>query len=215
MGSTNPVFILPGALESRTDAIADGLFGSVTLGVGQFCTNPGVVAGLRSPALDRLAAGLRERFGKGAAGSMLYAGIRERYDTGVAHVQAMSGVASTASSVAAVAEATEVRPTFFEADVARFLAEESLQEELFGPASILVSCGTTEDLMRVARSLEGSLTATIHGTEDDLVAHRALVSLLETRVGRLIVNGYPTGVEVSPAMQHGGPYPATTDAPAA
>jgi NADP-dependent aldehyde dehydrogenase len=142
---------------------------------------------------------------------MLYAGIRERYDAGVAQVQAI-GITSTVSSALASEEATEARPTFFETDATRFLEEESLQEELFGPASILVACGTSEDLLRVAESIEGSLTATIHGTDEDLLAHRSLVKALEARVGRLIVNGYPTGVEVSPAMQHGGPYPATTDA---
>ena len=211
MGSVNPVFILPKAAEQQAEQIADGLFNSVCLGVGQFCTNPGVAAVLDSPAADQLAQLLSDRFRSGAPGSMLYRGIRDQYENGVGFRKTIGKVTATLAETTSDAGKTQGAPVLFQANAATFLANHVLREELFGPSTILVRCGSVRELEQVARELSGNLTATLLGTPEDLLAHENLIRLLETKVGRVIVNGYPTGVEVCPAMQHGGPYPATTD----
>jgi NADP-dependent aldehyde dehydrogenase len=208
MGSLNPVFILQGALAERGDAIAEGLSQSVNLGVGQFCTCPGLAAAVESPALERLATGLRDRFRRGAPGAMLTSALAHSYSQAVERIELIAGVTTTTSRPAASAEAW---PVLFEAAPRTVLEHEELQQEVFGPATVLVRCGSAADMLELARHLEGSLTATIHGTEQDLGENRALVSVLMRKAGRLLFNGYPTGVEVCAAMQHGGPYPATTD----
>jgi NADP-dependent aldehyde dehydrogenase len=200
MGSLNPVFILDGALAERGDAIADGLHQSVNLGVGQFCTCPGLAAAVAGPALDRFAAQLRERFQQSAPATMLTPAIARAYGEAVARIAAIPGVASTGDGA-----------VLFEAAPAAVLDREELRQEVFGPATVLVRCASAAEMLDLARHLEGSLTATIHGTLEDLRANRPLLALLARKAGRLIFNGYPTGVEVSAAMHHGGPWPATTD----
>jgi NADP-dependent aldehyde dehydrogenase len=212
MGSVNPVFVLPGALRERGESIAQGLNSSVTLGVGQFCTNPGIVAGQRGEDLERMTAKLRTLVEGDAPGSMLYPGILRGYQTGVVQRSKLPAVKSTQSSQAAVEERTEAGAVLFETDAESFLNHEILRQELFGPSTVIVAAQTREELEAVARTMEGSLTATVHATAEDIAAYRGLISLLETKVGRLLFNGYPTGVEVAPAMHHGGPYPATADA---
>jgi 2,5-dioxopentanoate dehydrogenase len=221
MGSTNPVFILPGALASRREEIAEGLKNSVTLGVGQFCTNPGLVVGLASPALASFAREAGSRFSAAEAGIMLNAKIGAAYRAGVDRVKSVTGVqvagesetgkADGAGARSTGAAATLGSPAIFTTDASTFLADEALSGEVFGPATILVEGSSREELLRVAEAMEGHLTATIHGTEKDLEEYGDLVALLERKVGRLIFNGFPTGVEVCPSMNHGGPYPATTD----
>ncbi|MEX2502448.1 MAG: aldehyde dehydrogenase (NADP(+)), partial [Trueperaceae bacterium] len=212
MGSVNPVFVLPGAAAERGDAIASGLVGSVTLGVGQFCTKPGLIFGLDDAAtdalFDRLGAAMREA----EPGSMLYEGICDAFASGVRRVRDTPGV-SVSGEAARDADAarTEARPTAFRTDAATLREQPHLSEELFGPATLSVTAASHDDLLASARALEGHLTATIHATESELEEHQELVRVLERKVGRLIVDGYPTGVDVSSAMQHGGPYPATTD----
>jgi 2,5-dioxopentanoate dehydrogenase len=208
MGSLNPVFLLEGALAERGDAIADGLSQSVNLGVGQFCTCPGLVAAVESPALERFAAQLRARFQRAAPGTMLTSAIAHSYRESVDRIGLISGVSRSTSRPVASMEAW---PVLFEAGAATVLEHEELRREVFGPATVLVRCGSVPELLDLARHLEGSLTATIHGTLQDLCENRPLVSLLTRKAGRLVFNGYPTGVEVSAAMQHGGPYPATSD----
>jgi NADP-dependent aldehyde dehydrogenase len=213
MGSVNPVFLLPSALEAGAEALAGGLAGSITLGVGQFCTNPGVVVGQRGGALDRFAEALRRRIADAPAAAMLYPAIGDGYRHGVEALRSSGGVEVLAeSSAAADAGRAQGRPILFATPAERFVAEPRLQEEVFGPSSLLVTAGSAEELEAVARSLEGQLTASIHGSEEELLRHRGLVRILERKVGRLIFNGFPTGVEVGHAMHHGGPYPATTDA---
>lgn len=213
MGSINPIFILPGALAERGEQIAAGLRQSVTLGVGQFCTNPGLVVGLEGEATRRFvdaAAGLIEQSPPGA---MLYEGIRNAYVDGSNRFAATPGVRVAARAAAAVADqGFQAAPTLFTADAGTFLSNPALSEELFGPSTLIVTGKTKEDLLRIARNLEGHLTATIHGTPDDLEQHRDLIAILERKVGRLVFNGFPTGIEPCPAVHHGGPYPATTDA---
>ena len=212
MGSINPVFVLPGALEQRGRQIAEGLKNSVTLGVGQFCTCPGVVVGLEGEATRAFSAAVAELIAVAPPGTMLYEGIRRAYAEGLQAFAKVPGVQVAAQAKVADPGKTQGAPTLFTADVETFLGNERLREELFGPSTLLVTGRSKQDLLRVARSLEGHLTATIHGTPQDLEEHRELVAVLEQKVGRLIFNGFPTGIEPCNAVHHGGPYPATTDA---
>ncbi len=212
MGSINPVFILPGALEARGAKIAEGLRNSVTLGVGQFCTNPGVAVGIAGPAIDQFARTAAGLFQDAAPGTMLYSNLRDGFEQGFKKFSSVRGVEVLARSKTPVdAKQTQVAPTLMATDAATFLANRTLSEELFGPATLLVRGKQKSELEEIARNLEGHLTATIHGTPDDLMEYRELVAILQRKVGRLLFNGFPTGVEVVPAMHHGGPYPATTD----
>jgi alpha-ketoglutaric semialdehyde dehydrogenase len=210
MGSVNPVFLLPSAVAERGDAIAQGLAQSITLGVGQFCTNPGVVVAAPGPGLDRLRAQLAERLRATPGGAMLYRRLGEAYGAALARMRD-KGIEVVATG-AATPGSPQACPALLATDVQRFLDDPDLRVEMFGPVSLLVTGRDVADLERVAAALDGQLTATIHGTEDELRTHARLVHLLQDKVGRLIFNGFPTGVEVGHAMQHGGPYPATTDA---
>jgi alpha-ketoglutaric semialdehyde dehydrogenase len=210
MGSVNPVFLLPSAVAERGEAIAQGLAQSITLGVGQFCTNPGVVLGVEGEALERLVQSLGERIRATPAGPMLYERLGKTFADGVQRARALG--ASIVASARLGGGPGHAAPALLATDAAHFLAEGALREEVFGPASLVVSAGDVDELVRVAEALEGQLTASIHGTSEELVAHAPLVETLRRKVGRLIFNGFPTGVEVGHAMQHGGPYPATTDA---
>jgi NADP-dependent aldehyde dehydrogenase len=210
MGSVNPVFVLPHALDERGEAIAEGLKGSVTMGNGQFCTKPGVVLAFDDPALDKFTEKLKSLMMQQAPGTLLHPGILKSYDDGVKAFGSLSTIVAK-SSTAADKTKTQAEAAVFETDASHFLKETRLREEVFGPATLLVRCGTRDELERAARALEGHLTATIHGTEADLKEFAPLVAILEERVGRLVFNGFPTGVEVCPSMNHGGPYPATTD----
>ena len=212
MGSVNPVFLLPGALDARGRTIAEGFAQSVTLGVGQFCTNPGLAFGLSSPALDRFVESAAAKIAATAPAVMLYPALAETFGDGVARLGGTAGVraAGRAESGAAPPDRL-VGAAVFTTDAATFARTPTLAEEVFGPSSLIVQAGTPDELEILARSLEGQLTATVHGTPEDLKKYARLIRVLETKVGRLVFNGFPTGVEVSPAMQHGGPYPATTD----
>jgi NADP-dependent aldehyde dehydrogenase len=209
MSSINPVFILPHALTKRGAEIAAGLHGSVTLGVGQFCTNPGVVVMPEGDAADSLGAALADKLRATAPASMLNATIFESYREGVER-RAHNGRVKCRVAGAATAPAA-VTPALFETDTATFLGTPELAEEIFGPESVLVRARHLEDMLSMARAMEPNLTATIHMAEGDEDAARQLVAALETRVGRIVFNGYPTGVEVCQAMVHGGPYPSTSD----
>jgi NADP-dependent aldehyde dehydrogenase len=212
LGSVNPVFLLPGALAERADKIAEGYVQSVTMGVGQFCTNPGVVFGVRSGDLDRFTDAAARSAAAFAPASMLHAGIHAAFQQGVRKLAATPGVRQAGRSAAAEqADLCQAPCVIYTADIATFKQQAHLHQEIFGPTSIVVRCDQRDDLLRAAESMEGSLTATIHGTEKDLLDHADLLAVLERKVGRLIFNGFPTGIEVCHAMHHGGPYPATTD----
>lgn len=208
MGSVNPVFLLRGALKERPGELADGLVGSVTLGAGQFCTNPGVVFGLDSDDLDDLIDTISEELGKTSAFTMLHRGICDAYVEGLERLSGVEGV-----QVAGRAEAGGGRAGAAVLTVSAevFSRTPQLHEEVFGPSTLVVRCSDLEEMDRVAAALGGNLTATLHGTDEDLLEAKSLMGTLRRRVGRLIFNGFPTGVEVGHAMQHGGPYPATTD----
>jgi NADP-dependent aldehyde dehydrogenase len=213
MGSINPVFVLPGAMAQRGKQIAEGLKNSVTLGVGQFCTNPGLVLAMKGDAAQRFVEQFVDAMTDVPPGTMLYEGIRLGFEAGTERLQKTSGVeVLRPAGVSSKAPASPVGPMVFAADASTFISEPVLHEEVFGPSTLVVTGGSMEELEQVARSLEGQLTATIHGTPEDLEAHRELIAILEQKVGRLVFNGFPTGIEPCNAVHHGGPYPATTDA---
>src|SRR5258708_3117435 len=198
MGSINPVFILPRALRERGPHIAAGLHASVTLGVGQFCTNPGVVI---TSGANAFVDDLAKRMDATPRAPMLTPSIAEAYQDGAARFGAPAKRRAFVEGGAAL----------FTTNAATFLDHEELMEEVFGPSTMVVEIDVREQLLEIARRLEGQLTATIHAAEGELDDYRDLIEILETKVGRVVFNGFPTGVEVVPAMVHGGPYPATSD----
>ena len=212
MGSINPLFILPGALSQRTDQIAQGLHASVTLGVGQFCTNPGLVICLEGDDLDRLIARLAELFQANPPGTMLHQGILDAYSGMIERLAERADVQMSAhSSPPPDPSRTESPAMLFVTDAETFLGDDELSQEVFGPSTLIVRCRSDDEMAEIACNLQGQLTATLHATEEDLQRFEQLPTLLEPKVGRLVFDGFPTGVEVCPAMHHGGPYPATTD----
>lgn len=210
MGSINPVFILPGALKKRGEAVAALVVDSFTQGVGQFCTNPGILLGAKSDELHAFAKSVGEKVKVAATAEMLHEGIASNYKKNRANVLAQGGVTL-------VAEADDAgtnnmgRPTFASVGLTDFVANPKLAEEVFGPFSMLIEGEKIEELDQALDGIPGQLTASIIGEDDELEAHRAFIDRVREKAGRLIINGVPTGVEVCPAMQHGGPFPATTD----
>ncbi len=200
MGSINPVFILPHALRERGAQIAERLHASVTVGVGQFCTNPGLIVMTKEPAF---VAELQSRIAATPPAKMLTPAISDAYRTGVA---AFAGIVERRAFVDA-----EGGAALFTTNAETFLSHHELMDEVFGPSTLVVECEARDRLLEIARALEGQLTVTIHAAERELEEYRDLLAILETKAGRIVVNGYPTGVEVVSAMVHGGPYPATSD----
>ena len=212
MGSSNPIFLLPGALEARGDAIAKGLASSVTLGSGQFCTNPGLAALVDSPASNAFLQSVGELLGGSPAGTMVHAGIKTAYDEEIAQLARIAGVAIAArSETPGLCAETQAHPALMVTDVATYRENPRLAGEIYGPATLAVRCASRAEMLQLARSLRGQLTATIHAAGRDLEDFGDLVAILRRKAGRLVFNGFPTGVEVCHAMHHGGPYPATTD----
>ena len=210
MSSVNPVVLLEGAITSRADAIAMGLVGSCTLGVGQFCTQPGIVILERTAAAKAFVERFSQLFTEAAEGTMLTAGIHQAYTQGVAARTGRAGVTVLARGPSS-GQPNRATPTLFAADAKAFVADAGLQEEIFGPSSLIVWCENAREREQVVAALHGSLTATIHATDAELTANTALIAQLEAIAGRVVVNGFPTGVEVSHAIVHGGPYPSLSD----
>jgi NADP-dependent aldehyde dehydrogenase len=212
MGSINPVFILPGAMRANAEALATGLHGSVTLGVGQFCTNPGLVFTETGSAAQPFLQKLEILIAGTPPGTMLTADLCSAYRAGVEKFSRTAGVKRAANASAdAGAGNSQAGAALFVTNAETFLGNHLLTEEIFGPSTLVVQHNSREQMLAAARQLEGQLTATIHGTPEDLAANRDLIAILETKAGRLLFNGFPTGVEVCHAMTHGGPYPATSD----
>lgn len=209
MSSINPVFLLPGALQSN-QALPQAFADSLTLGAGQFCTNPGLLIALDIPDLqqfvERTAAALAA---KGAA-TMLTPGIHKAYVSGVSALSKLEGVQQVAQG-----QTTDMpcaaQAFLHQVDAANFLANPALEAEVFGPSSLLVRCRDEAEMLRVAEHLEGQLTAAFHATADDRALAAKLMPVMERKAGRLLFNGFGTGVEVCHAMVHGGPFPATSD----
>ena len=210
MGSLNPVFLLPGALEQRADEIAAGYIQSVNLGVGQFCTNPGAVLGVEGERLDKFLSAVKVAAEEIAPATMLHPGIHKAFEDGQKRVARVDGVKRVGSSgQSPVADAHQAACNIYQSDVSQ-IGRTEVSEEVFGPSSIVFKCQSTDQMVEYANSLDGHLTATIHGTDEDLKNNAALVRILQRKVGRIVFNGFPTGIEVCNAMHHGGPYPATT-----
>ncbi len=212
MSSINPVFILSNALQQNAEAIASGLQASVTQGVGQFCTNPGLVFVEKGPAAQTMLEKLERAMAATVPGTMLTTDLCATYHAGIEKFSKTQGVRCTVSvNTGANAGHAQAGAALFVADVETFLSNRSLMNEVFGPSTLVVQCGSQSQMLAAARQLEGQLTATIHGTPEDFALNRDLLAVLETKAGRLVCNGFPTGVEVCHAMIHGGPYPATAD----
>src|SRR6185369_10342285 len=212
MSSLNPVFLLPQAMQAGAESIAQGLFGSFTLGVGQFCTKPGLIFALRDAATDRFVAALTKLVDGAQVGTMLTSDIRAAFEKERGHVMSMTGVSRLAQSTAeAIAAKTQAVPSVAVTDARRFIATPELATEAFGRFSLLIRADSMDEMLACARALEGQLTATLQAAPADLAHAAELLDVVERCAGRVVINGFPTGVEVSPAMNHGGPYPATTD----
>jgi len=209
MSSINPVILLPEALRTRGETIARELAASVTIGCGQFCTNPGLIIGQRSAAFSAFVEQLKAQITDQPAQTMLNRGTLASYRKGLEHLHGHPGIRHLAGAAQGDGQA---QPQLFAAD-ARLLLEgdELLQEEVFGPATVLVEVEDQAQLRAALQALRGQLTATLIGEQEELLANAWLGELLQDKVGRVLINGYPTGVEVCDAMVHGGPYPATSD----
>lgn len=210
MSSTNPVFILPGALRDRGAQIATGLHGSFTLGAGQFCTKPGLVFVPQQEHADPLLAELRRLAGSSAGFHLLTPGIASSFQRELEARTQRPGIQSTAAEP--LPGTCAASAALLEVDINNFRKSPDLSREIFGPATLVIRYQQREAMLEAAQALEGHLTATVLGNPDELGEYRDLLDILERKVGRVILNGYPTGVEVSHAMVHGGPSPATSDA---
>ncbi len=211
MGSVNPVFILPGAMKRQAEDIARGMVQSFTLGVGQFCTNPGLVISQSGDDSEKFIEQLSRLSADTPAGTMLSEGIKSGFLDGAERLKNSKGVMMLAEGKDPERE-NSARARVFATTGQVFLDNPQLAEEVFGPSTLGVQSRSRQEMIEIARKMGGHLTATLHGTEEDLEEYRELVKVLETKVGRLIFNGYPTGVEVCHSMVHGGPFPATTAA---
>jgi NADP-dependent aldehyde dehydrogenase len=212
MGSVNPVFLFPEKLKADAVVLAEQLAGSVTLGAGQFCTNPGLVIGVDGPEMDAFIAELGARISGIAPAKMLHAGISKAYTANRSLALEQHEVSVVAVSAVEPSSELDGVPTLATASGAAFLANPVLHQEVFGPYSIVIRCRDAAEMQAVASRLEGQLTCSLMATETDVLQHSALVELISLLCGRMVMNGVPTGVEVCWGMQHGGPFPATTDA---
>ncbi len=208
MGSVNPLFILPGALTERGEAIGQGLAGSFTLGCGQFCTKPGVIFATQGMGFEAMQTALVAAVDAMPASAMLHGGILSAFQAGCAALDQADGVTQIAAGASAEGLA---QARVYHTHWRTLQANPALAEEVFGPVTLLVEMSSVDGYLTAAQNLEGQLTAGIHATEAELIEHRELVEQLQQRAGRVLYNGYPTGVEVGEAMMHGGPYPATSD----
>jgi alpha-ketoglutaric semialdehyde dehydrogenase len=211
MSSINPVFVLPDALAQRAEAIAQGLIDSVTLGTGQFCTKPGIAVGIAGPDFNRFRAAAEAAIRAKSPTTMLNFGIQRAYHHGTGRWVRDSAVDNLAAGSTPDPCACTGQPLLFGTSARYFLHYPPLLEEVFGPAALLIECRTQDELIAVARHLNGQLTATLHLADADAELARTLLPILERKAGRILCNGFPTGVEVTHAMVHGGPSPATSD----
>jgi len=208
MSSINPVFLLDGALATRAADLGLAFVASLTMGSGQFCTNPGLVIAVDGPGLDAFIDAARDAVAQAPATPMLTPGIAENYANGV---NTLSGEADVIVRGETGDSQTACRAALFATDAKSFSSSENLQAEVFGSSSLIVRCADADEMRTVAENVEGQLTVTVHADESDYDDARQLVPLLELKAGRILFDGWPTGVEVGHAMVHGGPYPATSD----
>jgi 2,5-dioxopentanoate dehydrogenase len=210
MSSINPVFLLPAALADRAERIGKDFVASLTMGAGQFCTNPGLVLAVDGPDLDRFVAAAAEALGASPGATMLTPDIHAAYGEGVRRLLEHPKVEAVARGQACSGP-NQCEAALFTAPAPALIDDPALQEEVFGSSSLVIRCADAGEMRRAAERLEGQLTATLQMEDADLEAARLLLPVLERKVGRVLVNGYPTGVEVGHAMVHGGPFPSTSD----
>ena len=209
LGSVNPMFLMPSALAARGADIATGWAGSLTMGAGQFCTNPGIAVVIDGPDANAFQAAATEALQQIGAQTMLTDGIAAAYLQGRERIAATAGAQTLLNPTAE--DRRSATPSLFETTGANWLANETLSEEVFGPLGIIVRVSDMSEMLEVANALHGQLTCTIQCDEGDVEAAQALMPILERKAGRILANGFPTGVEVCDAMVHGGPYPASTN----
>ena len=208
LGSVNPMFLLPGALANRGAEIAAGWAGSLTMGAGQFCTNPGIAIALDGPSVDGFVSAVCDALGVVTAQTMLTDGIADAYRAGRSRIAGVQGIRELFGSTCTGRQAS---PCLYETDGDTWLAHHALAEEVFGPLGLVIRAKDPDQMSLIARSLPGQLTCTLHlDAEDNPLAQR-LMPVLERKAGRVLANGFPTGVEVADSMVHGGPYPASTN----
>lgn len=213
MSSINPVILLESALENRAETIGRAFADSLALGAGQFCTNPGLVIGIEGPGLRRFLVAAGEALASKDAQTMLTAGIFGAYCTGVDNLQAIEGVEAAGKGRGPLQSSNNAaQAMLYTTDAARFLSSPQLEAEVFGPTSLVIRCRNLDEVLQVTEHLEGQLTATLQIDAADHARARLLLPILERKAGRILVNGFPTGVEVSHAMVHGGPFPSTSNA---
>lgn len=208
MGSVNPSFFLPEKLNDDPAGLGTMFGGSITMGVGQFCTNPGLLVGVKSEALDEFSSALENNLAEAAPATMLNDKIAEGYYRLRDEVLQQDGVQQLGSSENP--GDNQGKALTAKVNAQTFLSNPKLHEEIFGPFTLLVECENVGEMEAIAQSLEGQLSCTLMATENDLANHNDLVSVLSQKTGRMLVNGVPTGIEVCHAIHHGGPYPATT-----
>lgn len=211
MSSINPVVFLENTLRQNAPALAKTYAASISLGMGQFCTNPGLLLAVKSEALDHFLSLLGKEMEQVLPQKMLHTGIQASYTKGLTEALSQKGIAKIAQSVTAPGEG-EAFPTVAKVDASVFMQNPHFREEVFGPYSLAVVCSNKKELIDVLKSLKGQLTTTVMATDADIEANGDLIDLQTTLAGRIILNDVPTGVEVCASMVHGGPYPSTTDA---
>ncbi|AUH65027.1 aldehyde dehydrogenase (NADP(+)) [Paracoccus zhejiangensis] len=208
LGSVNPMFILPHAAQARGAEIGKGWAGSLTMGAGQFCTNPGIAVIETGAAGDAFVSAAKDALAQVGPQTMLTEGIAKAYRDGQARFEGRNSVTPLLSTES---KGREANPNLYETDAATYLQDHALGEEVFGPLGLVIRVSGTDDMEKLAKGFEGQLTATIHLDAEDAAEARRLLPILERKAGRVLANGFPTGVEVSEAMVHGGPYPASTN----
>ena len=206
LGSVNPMFMMPEAIKARGADMGAAWAGSLSMGAGQFCTNPGIAVVL--PGADAFTSAAQNALSEMAGQTMLTDGIADAYRTGAARIADGSGVSELLGTVS---EGREAKPYLYQVSAKDWLADHSLQEEVFGPLGIVVVAQNADEMAAIAKALQGQLTCTIHMDDADTELAKGLMPLIERKAGRILVNGFPTGVEVADTMVHGGPYPASTN----
>lgn len=208
LGSVNPMFIFDEALNARGDDLAKGWAGSLTMGAGQFCTNPGIAVLRAGPEADRFIDTAAASLAESPAQTMLTDGIAQAYRDGQ---RRMAGVEGVREVLATDSQARTATPFLYTTDAQNWLSNETLSDEVFGPLGLVVTVADMDEMRAVAHSLEGQLTCTLHLDDGDSETAAPFVPILERKAGRVLANGFPTGVEVADTMVHGGPYPASTN----
>ncbi|MCB8887836.1 aldehyde dehydrogenase (NADP(+)) [Vreelandella malpeensis] len=210
MSSINPVFLLPEALKANAQGLGEAFVGSLNMGAGQFCTNPGLVVAVKGSDLEAFTQAAQKAVEQSGAQTMLTPGIHRAYEQGVTALGGEAGVREVARGQTGE-NGYQCQTGLFATSAEAFLSSKVMQEEVFGASSLIIECQDMAEVKKVAEQLEGQLTATLHMNDADIDAAKALIPTLERKAGRILANGWPTGVEVCHAMVHGGPYPSTSD----